>query len=240
MSKFNSFFEEVKSDKKRRSTFICTLAGLIIALTAITVIFVSHGKVPVASEEKAIETTKMNITTELTTVSTTSAQVSTTEKNSTSATTVAKSQITTQPQSKTKAQVKSQSQTKSPTKAQTAAKTQAVVQSKTQAPAKPTTTKGNSKSEWTQADVNAAVAEAKQYARNRGLIIDSSLTASGTSWMSPIDTRWDAKTRVNKDLHYQIENSLTGISEELIKSGVVTINIFSVKYSNYWEIYVVY
>lgn len=96
------------------------------------------------------------------------------------------------------------------------------------------------KFDWTQADVDAAVAEAKQYARNRGLVIDSSLTEKGTSWMNPIDTRLDAKTRVHSDLHYQIENSLTGISDELIEAGVVTINIFSVNCGSYWEIYVVY
>ena len=94
---------------------------------------------------------------------------------------------------------------------------------------------------WTQADVDATVAEVKRYAISKGYTIDPSLTEVGTSWMSPLDTRWDAKTRGVSDLEYQVDR-LYNVAIE--RFGYVPegsrLNVFSKNCGDYWEIYVVY
>ena len=94
---------------------------------------------------------------------------------------------------------------------------------------------------WTQADVDATVAEVKRYAISKGYTIDPSLTEVGTSWMSPLDTRWDAKTRGVSDLEYQVDRLYAADIEEwgYIDSRF-TLNVFSKNCGDYWEIYVVY
>lgn len=102
----------------------------------------------------------------------------------------------------------------------------------------------NPELDWTQADVDAAVAEAKQYAKSKGLIINSNKKftvsidgiAYNTSWSSPIDTRLDYKTNAKVDLHYQIDR----FAKEAANDGVAyDINIFAENHGSYWEIYVV-
>ena len=94
---------------------------------------------------------------------------------------------------------------------------------------------------WTQADVDATVAEVKRYAISKGFAIDSSLTEVGTSWMSPLDTRWDAKTRGVSDLEYQVDLAYNMAIQELgyMPDGL-PINIFAKNCGDYWEIYVVH
>lgn len=94
---------------------------------------------------------------------------------------------------------------------------------------------------WTQADVDATVAEVKRYAISKGYSIDSSLTEIGTSWMSPLDTRWDSKLRGVSDLEYQVDRLYAADIEEWGQiDSRLTLNIFSKNCGGYWEIYVVY
>lgn len=126
---------------------------------------------------------------------------------------------------------------------------------------KPTTTKPvtttkketpteDDKWNWTQADVDAAVAEAKKYAISKGCKIYSdahqTVTINGqvfnTSWSNPVDTRVDAKTRGVGNLKYQVDCAIKyGCNLPFLYgedgNGV---NIFSEKHDGYWEIYVVY
>lgn len=103
---------------------------------------------------------------------------------------------------------------------------------------------------WTQADVDAAVAEAKKYAISKGCKIYSdahqTVTINGqvfnTSWSNPVDTRVDAKTRGVGNLKYQVDCAIKyGCNLPFLYgedgNGV---NIFSEKHDGYWEIYVVY
>lgn len=114
-------------------------------------------------------------------------------------------------------------------------------QSQQKSPAAEQPNKKNPELDWTQADVDAAVAEAKRYAKSKGLVIDSTLTASGTSWSSPIDTRLDYKTNASVDLHYQIDRFYNFEIEDFgCVSEKSRCNIFSVNCGSYWEIYVVY
>lgn len=94
---------------------------------------------------------------------------------------------------------------------------------------------------WTQADVDATVAEVKRYAISKGFAIDSSLTEVGTSWDNPVDTSVDAKTRGVGNLKYQVDR-LYNVA--IGRFGYVPegsrLNVFSKNCGNYWEIYVVY
>lgn len=93
---------------------------------------------------------------------------------------------------------------------------------------------------WTQADVDAAVAEARRYAISKGFAIDSSLTEVGTSWTA-LDTRYDSKQVVADDTKYLIDR-LYNVAIE--RFGYVPegsrLNVFSKNCGDYWEIYVVY
>ena len=244
---FKRLSEKLKTDKKTRAAVITSAVGAVIVLAAaITIPVTLHNRAKVEADAESAAITAEAVVTESASVVVTEPETETVSEISAEPTTA---ETTAQAASKNTSSGKntpvdtnkggsanknggSDSSAKKPNSGSSG------VQSQQKPPAaeQPKDDKYN----WTQADVDAAVAEARQYARNRGLVIDSSLTASGTSWMNPVDTRLDSKTRVNSDLHYQIENSLTGISDELIEAGIVTINIFSVNCGSYWEIYVVY
>ena len=103
------------------------------------------------------------------------------------------------------------------------------------------TTTEDDKWNWTQADVDATVAEVKRYAISKGYTIDPSLTEVGTSWDNPVDTSVDAKTRGVSNLEYQVDRLYAADIEEwgYIDSRF-TLNVFSKNCGDYWEIYVVY
>lgn len=123
-------------------------------------------------------------------------------------------------------------------------------QSQQKPPADEQPNKKNPELDWTQADVDAAVAEAKRYAKSKGYIVyeDSKITVQidgneyKTSWSSPIDTRLDYKSNAKEDLHYQIDkvNKNNGSLCFLHGDEGVGVNIFSINHGSYWEIYVVY
>lgn len=104
---------------------------------------------------------------------------------------------------------------------------------------KETTTKDDDWN-WTQADVDAAVAKARQYAKSKGFSIDTSLTEVGTSWTA-LDTRYDSKQVVADDTKYLIDR-LYNVAIE--RFGYVPegsrLNVFSKNCGGYWEIYVAY
>lgn len=123
-------------------------------------------------------------------------------------------------------------------------------QSQQKPPAAEQPNKKNPELDWTQADVDAAVAEAKRYAKSKGYTVyeDSKITVRidgneyKTSWSSPIDTRLDYKSNAKEDLHYQIDkvNKDNGSLCFLHGDEGVGVNIFSINHGSYWEIYVVY
>lgn len=94
---------------------------------------------------------------------------------------------------------------------------------------------------WTQADVDAAVAEARRYAISKGFAIDSSLTEVGTTWDNPVDTSVDVKTRGVSNLKSQVDLAYNMAIQELgyMPDGL-PINIFAKNCGDYWEIYVVH
>ena len=94
---------------------------------------------------------------------------------------------------------------------------------------------------WTQAEVDALVAEIKAYAQSKGFTINSSLTTEGTSWSNPVHTGKD-KAKTKADLKYDIDFVYDLVLQDF---GYIpesaALNVFAKSYAtNEWEIYVVY
>lgn len=97
--------------------------------------------------------------------------------------------------------------------------------------------------QWTQAEVDAIIAETKAYAQSKGFAINPSKGKTGTTWSTPILTEWNTIARVKADCVYDVDFFCERATEEL---GSVTgsINVFAEKYTDsnglpQWEIYVV-
>lgn len=106
---------------------------------------------------------------------------------------------------------------------------------------KPVTATQAQSSQWTQAEVDALVAEIKAYAQSKGFTINSSLTTEGTSWSNPVHTGKD-KAKTKADLKYDIDFVYDLVLQDF---GYIpesaALNVFAKSYAtNEWEIYVVY
>ncbi len=245
------FLEKLKTDKKTRAAVITSAVGAAIVLAAaVTIPVALHNRVKVEADAESAAITAEAAVTE-------SASAAVTEPE-----TEAVSEITTEPTTaETTAQAASNnagkntpvdtnkggSSNKDGSSDSSAKKPNSGSnggQSQQKPPAAEQPNKKNPELDWTQADVDAAVAEAKQYAKSKGLIINSNKKftvsidgiAYNTSWSSPIDTRLDYKTNAKVDLHYQIDR----FAREAINDGVAyDINVFAENHGSYWEIYVV-
>lgn len=242
------FLERLKNDQKTQAAVICSVVGAVLVLAAaVTIPVALHNRVKVEADAESAAITAEAAVTE-------SASASVTEPE-----TEAVSEITTEPTTaETTAQAASNNAGKNTpvdtNKGGSADKNSGSDssakkpnsgsnggQSHQKPPVVEQPNKKNPELDWTQADVDAAVAEAKQYARNRGLVIDSSLNEKGISWSSPIDTRLDYKSNAPVDLHYQIDRFYNFEVEDFgCVSEKSRCNIFSINYDSYWEIYVVY
>lgn len=101
------------------------------------------------------------------------------------------------------------------------------------------------KNQWTQAEVDTVIADAKIYAKSKGFTIDGSLGIKGTSWRNPATTESDPE-RVKSRVNYCIDDSYDGVLQSFghFVDGA-TINILAQQYTDsdgytQWEIYVVY
>lgn len=97
--------------------------------------------------------------------------------------------------------------------------------------------------QWTQAEVDAVIAETKAYAQSKGFAINPNKGKTGTTWSTPILTECNTVARVKADCVYDVDFFCERAIEEL---GSVTgsINVFAEKYTDsnglpQWEIYVV-
>lgn len=247
------FLDKLKNNPKMQAAVICSVVGAVLVITAVITIPVTlHNRVKVEAETESAAITDEAESTE-------PASVTVTEPE-----TVSASEVTTEPTTaETTAQTVnnnasagkntpantnkggganksggSDSSAKKPNGGSSGG------QSQQKPPVAEQPNKQNPELDWTQADVDAAVAEAKQYAKSKGLIINSNKKftvsidgiAYNTSWSSPIDTRLDYKTNAKVDLHYQIDR----FAKEAANDGVAyDINIFAENHGSYWEIYVV-
>ena len=98
---------------------------------------------------------------------------------------------------------------------------------------------------WTQAEVDAVVTEIKQYAIDKGFVINSRLTTQGTSWRNPASTE-STPERVKSRLHYCVDDIYTmGMNRFGYIPEESYLNVVAQQYTDsygntQWEIYVVY
>ena len=237
--------EKIKTDRKTRITVICAGVGVVLVLAAAgTVPVMMHNRISVVQEAEQKITTTESTTDENTTAAptrkTTGEEMETTAAETTAPTTSVRASDS------GKSEKLASGTTKKVSSGSSGASSSTPKPNTGSSNQKPVTVTQAQSSQWTQADVDATIAAAKQYAISKGCVIDSSLTEKGTTWMNPIDTRLDAKTSAGSSLQYQIDNSLknTNLSDEqlaaAIAAGLLKINIFSINCGTYWEIYVVY
>lgn len=244
------FLEKLKTDKKTQMAVITSTVGAVLVIAAaITIPVAMHNRVKVEADTESVAITAEAEVTESASVTVTEPEAKVTSEITTEPTMV---ETTAQAANNnasagknTSANTNKGGSNKSGGSDSSAQKpnggSSSSAQSQQKPPAAEQPNKKNPELDWTQADVDAAVAEAKRYAKSKGLVIDSTLTASGTSWSSPIDTRLDYKTNASVDLHYQIDRFYNFEIEDFgCVSEKSRCNIFSVNCGSYWEIYVVY
>lgn len=248
------FLEKLKNNQRTQAAVICSVVGAVLLLTAtITIPVALHNRVKVeADAESAAITAEAEITESasvmITEPETVSASEATTEPTTAETTAQAANNNASAGKNTPANTNKGGGSNKSGGSDSSAQKpnggSSSGGQSQQKPPADEQPNKKNPELDWTQADVDAAVAEAKQYAKSKGLIINSNKKftvsidgiAYNTSWSSPIDTRLDYKTNAKVDLHYQIDR----FAKEAANDGVAyDINIFAENHGSYWEIYVV-
>lgn len=247
------FLEKLKNNQKMQVAVICSVVGAVLVLTAaITIPVALHNRVKVEAEAESaaitaeaetIESVSVTMTEpETVSVSESTAEPTTAETTAQAANNAGAGNNTPANTNKGGGSNKSGGLDNSAQKPNGGSSSGGQSQQKPPADEQPN--KKNPELDWTQADVDAAVAEAKQYAKSKGLIINSNKKftvsidgiAYNTSWSSPIDTRLDYKTNAKVDLHYQIDR----FAKEAANDGVAyDINIFAENHGSYWEIYVV-
>lgn len=247
------FLEKLKTDKKTQMAVITSTVGAVLVIAAaITIPVAMHNRVKVEADTESVAITAEAEVTESASVTGTEPEAKVTSEITTEPTMV---ETTAQAANNnasagknTSANTNKGGSNKSGGSDSSAQKpnggSSSSAQSQQKPPAAEQPNKKNPELDWTQADVDAAVAEAKQYAKSKGLIINSNKKftvsidgiAYNTSWSSPIDTRLDYKTNAKVDLHYQIDR----FAKEAANDGVAyDINIFAENHGSYWEIYVV-
>ena len=254
------FIEKLKSDKKMQAAVICGSVGAVIILAAaITIPVTLHNRISVEKQAAQAAVSTESVTAEITTAAQATTEPETTqsvESTTTAPTTsAADSNLGSSGSSGANSSQSSGSSksTGSGSSSSSSGSGSGNSGSSSQKPASNNSGSGSSagsaqsnESQWTQAEVDALVAEIKAYAQNKGFTIDSSLGKQGTSYSNPIHAGKDkAKTKAdlkeNVDFSYQqVVNSLGYFDER------ATINVFSEKIidefdgSSQWYIYVVW
>lgn len=241
--------EKFKSDKKFRSTVLCSVIGLIlvIAVSVAVPIGVHNSNIKKATiSEQAASTEPETINEIETEPETEASEPETTEP--TTAEITEPSKVTPPNANKSSSSDKSSPAKGKPTQKQSGSKSNTKPKQETG-----TTSPQTTEHVWTQAEVDAIVTEIKQYAINKGFRIDDSMTTQGTSWNNPANTSWyswagdKAVSKVKSDLKEEIEWNYNDVINEVgyFPEDVIGINIVvQMCYGTYgepaWEIYVVY
>lgn len=238
--KIQNFKAKLKENKKFKVQFVSAITACVVVLAcAITIPVCMHNSN--VKKTQAVETE-----------SSTNDAISTEADTSTETTTEATTAETTTAETTTIEVTEPASRGSSGNNSSSSSNKGGSGNSGNSSSSKPTTTKPvtttkkettteDDKWNWTQADVDATVAEVKRYAISKGFAIDSSLTEVGTSWDNPVDTSVDAKTRGVSNLEYQVDLAYNMAIQELgyMPDGL-PINIFAKNCGDYWEIYVVH
>lgn len=250
------FIEKLKSDKKMQADVICGSVGAVIILAAaITIPVTLHNRISVEKQAAQAAVSTESVTAEITTAAQATTEPETTqsvESTTTAPTTSAadsnlgSSGSSGANSSQSSGSSKSTGSGSSSSSSGSGSSSSSGSSSQSSGSGSSTGSVQSDESQWTQAEVDALVAEIKAYAQNKGFTIDSSLGKQGTSYSNPIHAGKDkAKTKAdlkeNVDFSYQqVVNSLGYFDER------ATINVFSEKIidefdgSSQWYIYVVW
>lgn len=221
------FKERIKTDKKFKTEFTTIMvASVVVVATAITVPAVIHNN-KIKAEENTVAPIIVQGENEI--ESLTEEAESTANEESQPASEVSETENT---------------ETKKPTekKAQESKKNSSNTKPKQETG---TTSPQQTEHVWTQAEVDAVVTEIKQYAIDKGFVINSRLTTQGTSWRNPASTE-STPERVKSRLHYCVDDIYTmGMNRFGYIPEESYLNVVAQQYTDsdgntQWEIYVVY
>lgn len=233
--------EKFKSDKKFRSTVLCSVIGLIlvIAVSVAVPIGVHNSNIKKATiSEQAASTEPETINEIETEPETEASEPETTEP--TTAEITEPSKVTTPNANKSSSSDKSSPAKEKPTQKSSVSKSNTKPKQETV-----TTSPQQTEHVWTQAKVDAVVTEIKQYAIDKGFVINSRLTTQGTSWRNPASTE-STPERVKSRLHYCVDDIYTmGMNRFGYIPEESYLNVVAQQYTDsdgntQWEIYVVY
>lgn len=245
-----NFAEKLKTDKKMRTTVISTCVGAVIVIaTAIVVPVTLHNRPSVEQDAAQVAISNELSAEEDTTVATEPETEEITAETTEPITDVPTTQATNNGSSINKGSTSDTGKNgSSGTNAGTSSST---VGSSSQMPVvidnggqnndTPTVPSQSDEHIWTQAEVDALVAEIKAYAQSKGFTINPSLTTQGTSWSNPVHTGTN-KDKTKSDLKYDIDFVYTLCVQDFgyFPSGAELNVIAKPCAANEWEIYVVY
>lgn len=219
--------ERIKTDKKFKTEFTTIMvASVVVVATAITVPTVIHNN-KIKAEENTVAPIIVQGENEI--ESLTEEAESTANEESQPALEVSETENT-----ETKKPTEKKAQENKKNSSNTKPKQETVTDS-------PQTTEHV----WTQAEVDAIVTEIKQYAIDKGFVINSRLTTQGTSWRNPASTE-STPERVKSRLHYCVDDIYTmGMNRFGYIPEESYLNVVAQQYTDsdgntQWEIYVVY
>lgn len=221
------FRERIKTDKKFKTEFTTIMvASVVVVATAITVPTVIHNN-KIKAEKNTVAPIIVQGENEI--ESLTEEAESTANEESQPALEVSETEST-----ETKKPTEKKAQENKKNSSNTKPKQETVT-------ASPQTTEHV----WTQAEVDAIVTEIKQYAIDKGFVINSRLTTQGTSWRNPASTE-STPERVKSRLHYCVDDIYTmGMNRFGYIPEESYLNVVAQQYTDsdgntQWEIYVVY
>ncbi len=221
------FKERIKTDKKFKTEFTTIMvASVVVVATAITVPTVIHNN-KIKAEKNTVAPIIVQGENEI--ESLTEEAESTANEESQPALEVSETEST-----ETKKPTEKKAQENKKNSSNTKPKQETVT-------ASPQTTEHV----WTQAEVDAIVTEIKQYAIDKGFVINSRLTTQGTSWRNPASTE-STPERVKSRLHYCVDDIYTmGMNRFGYIPEESYLNVVAQQYTDsdgntQWEIYVVY
>lgn len=244
--KIQKFKAKLKGNKKFKVQFAAVITACVVVVAcAITIpVCVHNSNVKKAQTVETESSTNDAISTEADTSTETTTEATTAETTTAEMTTVE----VTEPASSGAANNGSSSSNKGGSGSSGNSSNNKPTATKPVTTTKKETTTEDDKWNWTQADVDAAVAEAKRYARSKGYTVyeDSKETVTidgvsyATSWTA-LDTRYDSKKVVEEDLKYEIDmvGAYGGSLAFLHGDEGIGVNVFSKNCGDYWEIYVV-
>lgn len=232
--------ETLRNDKRTRNTVICVSVGAVLVLAAaVTVPVMLHNRAPIAqaaepsvtvTEQTAAETAAAEPQSEAVTEPTVSETTEPTSAASPMGDSVTEKKE--KPKSSAKPSVQGTGNNSGAAAKQPAPNTP---------PAEP---QKPSKKQWTQAEVDALVAEMKAYGVSKGLTVNSAKGIQGTSWRTPSVTE-SAEDKIRSQLKYHIDEVYDFAIEDFGNCVGSTFNVVTQKYTDsdgytQWEIYVVY